>query len=80
VRRLALVALLAALGGDATAAPAKAAGTTITVRGSEFSSMLWGPKRQAIYTSWPSAQRPANRDITRAALEGALTSALRRIR
>jgi predicted lipoprotein with Yx(FWY)xxD motif len=50
VRRLALVALLAALGGDATAAPAKAAGTTITVRGSEFGSMLWGPKRQAIYT------------------------------
>jgi len=49
VRRLALVALLAALGGDATAAPAMAAGTTITVRGSEFGSMLWGPKRQAIY-------------------------------
>jgi len=29
--------------------PAMAAGTTITVRGSEFGDMLFGPKRQAIY-------------------------------
>ena len=32
-----------------SAAPAMAAGTKITIRGSEFGPMLWGPKRQAIY-------------------------------
>ena len=53
MRRLALTALLAALlaaldtGG--AAAPAMAAGTKITARGSEFGPMLWGPKRQAVY-------------------------------
>ena len=33
----------------ATRAPASAAGTRITVSGSEFGPMVWGPKRQAIY-------------------------------
>jgi predicted lipoprotein with Yx(FWY)xxD motif len=47
IRRLA--ALLAVLGMAVTAPDAGAAGTKITVRGSEFGSMLWGPKRQAIY-------------------------------
>ncbi|MGH8573874.1 MAG: hypothetical protein ACREX8_15070, partial [Gammaproteobacteria bacterium] len=49
MRRLALAALLAALGTGGAAAPAMAAGTKITTRGSEFGPMLWGPKRQAIY-------------------------------
>lgn len=49
MRRLALTALLAALGTGGAAAPAMAAGTKITARGSEFGPMLWGPKRQAIY-------------------------------
>ena len=40
---LTVVALLA------VAAPASAAGTRITVSGSEFGPMVWGPKRQAIY-------------------------------
>ena len=31
------------------AGPAVAAGTRITVSGSEFGPMVWGPKRQAIY-------------------------------
>jgi predicted lipoprotein with Yx(FWY)xxD motif len=39
------VALAAAL----TAPPAMAAGTRVTVRGSDFGPMLWGPKRQAVY-------------------------------
>lgn len=30
-------------------APARATGTTVVVRGSEFGTMLFGPKRQAIY-------------------------------
>ncbi len=47
--RLTLAALLASLGIGATAPAAIGAGTTITVRGSEFGTMLWGPKRQAIY-------------------------------
>jgi predicted lipoprotein with Yx(FWY)xxD motif len=34
------------LGGAGTAS---AAGTRITVSGSEFGPMIWGPKRQAIY-------------------------------
>lgn len=46
---MALAALLAALGLGATAPAARSAGTQITVRGSAFGSMLWGPKRQAIY-------------------------------
>jgi predicted lipoprotein with Yx(FWY)xxD motif len=37
----------------ATATPARqrrpAAGTTITLRGSQFGTMLWGPRRQAVY-------------------------------
>ncbi len=49
MRRLALAALLAALGTGGAAAPATAAGTKITARGSEFGQMLWGPKRQAVY-------------------------------
>jgi len=49
VRRL-LVVLFAALVVVALAAPAAmAAGTRITVRGSEFGRMLWGPDRQAVY-------------------------------
>lgn len=47
---LAVAAVLAALAaGAATATPAMGAGTRITVRGSEFGSMLFGPNRQAIY-------------------------------
>jgi predicted lipoprotein with Yx(FWY)xxD motif len=43
-------ALLTTATATAVAAPpAMGAGTEITVRGSEFGSMLWGPKRQAIY-------------------------------
>lgn len=49
--------LLAALGAGGVTTPAMAAGTKITARGSEFGSMLWGPKRQAIY----SFQRDSNR-------------------
>jgi len=49
VRRLALAAALAVLGGCYSAAPARAAGTKVTVRGSEYGPMLWGPKRQAVY-------------------------------
>jgi predicted lipoprotein with Yx(FWY)xxD motif len=49
VRRLALVAALGILGTLASAPPALAAGTKITVRGSQFGPMLWGPKRQAVY-------------------------------
>ncbi len=49
MRRLALAALLAALGSGVAAAPAMAAGTKISARGSEFGQMLWGPKRQAVY-------------------------------
>jgi predicted lipoprotein with Yx(FWY)xxD motif len=49
VRRL-LVVLFAALVVVALASPAAmAAGTRITVRGSEFGRMLWGPDRQAVY-------------------------------
>ncbi len=49
MRRLALAALLATLGAGGVTAPAMAAGTKITARGSEFGQMLWGPKRQAVY-------------------------------
>ena len=44
-----LAALLCALLWGAWAAPAMAAGTRISLRGSEFGRMLWGPGRQAIY-------------------------------
>jgi predicted lipoprotein with Yx(FWY)xxD motif len=44
-----IVFLLIAVIALATAASAQAAGTRITVSGSEFGPMLWGPKRQAIY-------------------------------
>ena len=47
--RLALAVLVVALGSGAAAPSAGAAGTKIAVRGSAFGSMLWGPKRQAIY-------------------------------
>lgn len=49
MRQLALAALLVALGIGFTAPVASGAGIRITVAGSEFGSMLWGPKRQAIY-------------------------------
>jgi len=49
VTRLALAAVLASLGIGVTAPAASGAGTKITLRGSEFGTMLWGPKRQAIY-------------------------------
>jgi predicted lipoprotein with Yx(FWY)xxD motif len=42
-------ALLAILALALFAAPAHAAGTRITLAGSEFGPMLWGPKKQAIY-------------------------------
>ena len=48
MKRLAL-AVLAVLGMAAMATPAMAAGTKVTVAGSEFGSMVWGPKRQAVY-------------------------------
>ena len=35
--------------GPAEPAPAAASGTRITLRGSEFGTMLFGPRRQAIY-------------------------------
>jgi len=41
---------LATLSLFAASVPAaSAAGTTITARGSQFGTMLWGPKRQAVY-------------------------------
>jgi predicted lipoprotein with Yx(FWY)xxD motif len=43
------VVLLAVAIALMAAAPAQAAGTTISLRGSEFGSMLFGPKRQATY-------------------------------
>ena len=45
-RRTLLLASALALAGSGQAS---AAGTTITVRDSEFGRMLWGPGRQAIY-------------------------------
>ena len=45
-----MTGLVAAGLGLTISAPATmAAGTTITARGSEFGTMLWGPKRQAVY-------------------------------
>jgi predicted lipoprotein with Yx(FWY)xxD motif len=46
---LAFVALLAAATAVPLAPPATAAGTKVTIRGSEFGPMVWGPKRQAVY-------------------------------
>jgi predicted lipoprotein with Yx(FWY)xxD motif len=44
------IGALATLSLVATCVPtASAAGTTITARGSQFGTMLWGPKRQAVY-------------------------------
>ncbi len=43
------VVLLAVAVALTAAAPAQAAGTTVSLRGSEFGSMLFGPNRQAIY-------------------------------
>ncbi len=48
-RWLPALVLVATIAAAAAAPPAMAAGTEITVRGSAFGSMLWGPKRQAIY-------------------------------
>jgi predicted lipoprotein with Yx(FWY)xxD motif len=33
----------------ALSSPAPAAGTKITIRGSDFGRIVWGPKRQAVY-------------------------------
>jgi len=48
-RRILLTTLLLVLLLGVTTAPAMAAGTKVTIRGSEFGPMLWGPGRQAIY-------------------------------
>lgn len=47
--RIAVVFLAAMLGAGALASPAMAAGTRISASGSAFGTMLWGPKRQAVY-------------------------------
>ena len=47
-RFVSVVALTASL-AVAVAAPAAMAGTKISVHGSDFGRMLWGPDRQAIY-------------------------------
>lgn len=50
MRSLFALALVAGLLATAMLAPpAMAAGTTISARGSQFGTMLWGPKRQAAY-------------------------------
>jgi predicted lipoprotein with Yx(FWY)xxD motif len=49
MRRFGLALLMAAIAAGAAAPETMARGTTITVRGSEFGEMLWGPGRQAIY-------------------------------
>ena len=50
MRRLVVAVLLAASFPLAPAVgEASAAGTTISARGSKFGTMLWGPKRRAIY-------------------------------
>ena len=46
-RRAAFLTVL--LAAALTAPPAMAAATKITLRGSEYGRMLWGPGRQAIY-------------------------------
>lgn len=47
--RILVPALLMLLVLGAAAPAAMAAGTKVEVRGSQFGTMLWGPKRQAIY-------------------------------
>ena len=47
--RLRPVLLTAALALAATAIPASASGTTVSVRGSQFGRIVWGPKQQAVY-------------------------------
>lgn len=48
--RLLLVLLLAAgLWAATTAGPAMAAGTRVTVSGSAYGQIVWGPKKQAVY-------------------------------
>ena len=49
MRRLFAAALFCALFVSALLAPAAMAGTTISARGSQFGTMLWGPNRQAVY-------------------------------
>ncbi len=50
MRRFAVaVAVTASLLVVPAAAPADAAGTKVSVRGSDYGRMLWGPHRQAIY-------------------------------
>ena len=44
-----LLLTAATLAGCGTAPSTAAVGTTVVVRGSEFGTMLFGPKRQAIY-------------------------------
>ncbi len=46
LRRALLAVVAAAL---VAAAPASAAGTTISVRGSQFGPIVWGPNAQAVY-------------------------------
>jgi predicted lipoprotein with Yx(FWY)xxD motif len=49
MRRVAIIAVAVAAATLLAAPAAMAAGTRITARGSEFGTILWGPKRQAIY-------------------------------
>jgi predicted lipoprotein with Yx(FWY)xxD motif len=49
VRRLVLPAVLAGVAVLVSAPSAMGAGTRVTLRGSEFGPMLFGPKRQAVY-------------------------------
>src|SRR3954468_13001200 len=48
-RSQAMRALLILIAALAIAAPAEAAGTKISAAKSDYGTMLWGPKRQAIY-------------------------------
>ena len=47
--RVALVVLVAGLCAAASAVPAAAAGTAVTVQSSNFGRIVWGPKHQAVY-------------------------------
>ena len=49
MRRAGLALLVIAVALSWGAAPAMAAGTKISVHGSDYGRMLWGPDRQAIY-------------------------------
>ena len=44
-----LVALAALAAAFVVAAPASAAGTKISIRGSQFGPIVWGPNAQAVY-------------------------------